>query len=413
MSALSEPGVLHHVLSYVGPGQFIYVSICREWRAVYTEINKQQAVCRHASRNSAACTAHPAIFASEKRLTLAVELGLDLSIAHDSRLQIAAGKFASKEVLLVAKELGLPFTFNLTIGATACKDLAKLQWLHLEQDVELPGCLCAVAAEVGNVDALRWLQEIGEVVVYDAAVLTTAARNGQLEAVQHLNPFVQADLRASDACVVAAQFDHLNTLKLLINVSEAGYAITYAVLKAAARGGSLLVLQWLYQQLQQQPASGPSMFDDTLMLCAIQHGHLAAVEWLSECAGCSMPSDAECYHFAAANGHTHILLWLREHGIECDTAKLCVSAAQSGCMCTIEYALEMYAAERGDAPPVQLLTDMQAAGGHHQLAVAQWLRLQGADWSTSLSYTNSFDGVVLCWRGTVRDWTRDEGFPIA
>jgi hypothetical protein len=138
VSALSEPDVLRHVLSYVGPGQFLYMSICREWRAVYTEINKPQTVCGHASRDSAACTAHPAVFASGERLTLAVELGFDLSIDHDSKLQIAAGKFASKEVLLLARELGLPFTFNLTIGATACKDLAKLQWLHLEQDVELP-----------------------------------------------------------------------------------------------------------------------------------------------------------------------------------------------------------------------------------------------------------------------------------
>jgi ankyrin repeat protein len=183
--------------------------------------------------------------------------------------------------------------------------------------------------------------------LYDAAVLTIAARNGHLEAVQYLHPFVQADPRVSGACVVAAQFDHANTLKWLI--SEAGHPITHAVLTAAARGGSLPVLQWLYQQMQQQPATGTAAFDEFVVVCAIKDGHLAAVECLAHGKG------AQCYHFAAAHGHTDILFWLREHSIECDTAKLCVSAAQSGCVGTIEYALELHTAVRGDAPP-QLLT---------------------------------------------------------
>jgi hypothetical protein len=247
--------------------------------------------------------------------------------------------------------------------------------------------------------------------LYDAAVLTIAARNGHLEVVRYLHPFVQADPRVSGACVVAARFDHANTLKWLI--SEAGHPITHAVLTAAARGGSLPVLQWLYQQMQQQPAAETAAFDEFVVVCAIKNGHLAAVEWLSQCAGCPMPRGAQCYHFAAAHGHTDILLWLREHSIECDTAKLCVSAAQSGCMRPIEYALELHAAERSDAPP-QLLTDMlQAAGAHQQLAVAQWLRQQGADWPSLLVYLNGFDGIVLGWRGAVREWARAAGCPIA
>ncbi len=86
----------------------------------------------------------------------------------------------------------------------------------------------------------------------------------------------------------------------------------------AARGGHLVVLQWLY-------ANGASWDEDTCAHAA-RGGHLATLQWLH---ANGAPWDVQTCHYAARGGHVGTLQWLRANGAPWDE-RTCAWAAEGG-----------------------------------------------------------------------------------
>jgi hypothetical protein len=102
---------------------------------------------------------------------------------------------------------------------------------------------------------------------------------------------------------------------------------------------------------------------------------------------------------AAEHGYLSILRWAHEQGMIRDVQGVRVAAANSGQLPVIEYMLDIEPA----ATAAQLTEMLNMAGAWNRLEAVQWLRQQGAEWPTVLSY-NGYEWV----HGTLQ-WARDEG----
>jgi hypothetical protein len=116
--------------------------------------------------------------------------------------------------------------------------------------------------------------------------------------------------------------------------------------------------------------------------------------------GCPWTSEA-CVG-AADYDHVNTLRWLRESGCPCYLDAVCIAAAQAGSLNVLAYLLDAGALQTSAA----LLTEMlSAAGATDELAAAQWLRQQGAEWPATLGTVEIADG----WFGATLARARAEG----
>ena len=158
------------------------------------------------------------------------------------------------------------------------RDLQVLQYLRSEEPYGRWGWdsrVCAVAAERGDLEMLKWARS-QEVVEY--------GEGGPC-------PW------DSDTCLRAAEAGHLNILQWARSQNppcKGGGSCS-----AAAKGGQLEVLKWLRSQ---DPPCGWSAFTCT---SAAASGHLDVLQWLiSE--GCPWRR-GDCIGRAGDGGHTHVL----------------------------------------------------------------------------------------------------------
>jgi hypothetical protein len=85
---------------------------------------------------------------------------------------------------------------------------------------------------------------------------------------------------------------------------------------------------------------------------------------------------------AARYGHVELLRWLMDNGCSWDALELCTSALQGG-------SIEMltYLQQQGLLTSTALLRNMLGTAARcNMLAVAQWLRQQGAEWPAGSSW---------------------------
>ncbi len=101
---------------------------------------------------------------------------------------------------------------------------------------------------------------------------------------------------------------------------------------AAAAAGNLHLMQWLRQQ-------GCKMGRYEVLASALRHGDLAAVRWLVEEAGCSLPAAHQ--HglpvAAAASGSVPLLKWLLARGVVPVTESAMVAAAAAGALDAVRF----------------------------------------------------------------------------
>jgi hypothetical protein len=185
-SPLINRGVLQNILSYVGPGHYIFLStVCSEWKELYERVAAVHvtAFTISDSRKRLKCeprmTLASAVFQSAARVRLAHQQGLRFA---NHLMQQVAGKVAGRRALAAAHKLGMPYSPAVLLGAAERGSTAALKWLHINQSRPLPPDITVNAARGGSVNVLRWLHEMGATLSTKA--LFTAARQGSCSAWQ-------------------------------------------------------------------------------------------------------------------------------------------------------------------------------------------------------------------------------------
>jgi hypothetical protein len=122
---LLDAGILQNVLSYVGPGQCLFIAaVSKWWKDIYALVEEQVVV--EYDEDSCACaiitcvpkmTLYSTVFASPSRVMLAHNNGLDCTSAACQR---AAGKHANNATLERAHELGMQITVIPMANAMRC-----------------------------------------------------------------------------------------------------------------------------------------------------------------------------------------------------------------------------------------------------------------------------------------------------
>eukprot|EP00953_Heterococcus_sp_UTEX-ZZ885_P031708 16610-Heterococcus_DN1.PRE.12 len=387
-SPLEDAGMLVHVLNILGPGQHLFISaVSRVWRESYKRVASTQVLKLLYLHSEAAdlCTITPcttrfsAAFASAATLRLVHEHGLSFSNENFQRL---AGRLLDVSTLQAAQQLGLRLTAHVLFGAAESASVFKLQWLHTEMGCPLPQSICGFAARTGSAALISWLKEYGcKFCTYTTA---SAAAGANL----HLLQFLRDERCEWDetACAAAARNGHLATLKWL---HEQGCPWIFdEICGEAAESGNIEMLLYLKQQ-------GCEYNADT-MRGAAGFGHLPLCEFLlaEQC-----PWTDTATGWAAWGGEISTLRWLRESGCPWNANTMLKLAAEGGSIEVMTYLQE----QGVHASPSKLREMLSAAGANEQLAAAQWLRQQGAEWPAVLR----MDGTS--WQKDVLKWARAAG----
>jgi hypothetical protein len=131
---------------------------------------------------------------------------------------------------------------------------------------------------------------------------------------------------------------------------------------------------------------------------AAYKGHLAMVQHLH---ALQCPWDTCSTREAARGGHVDLLRWLIDNGCPWDN-EMCTAAANGG-----KIVMLAHLQQQGLLTTAALLTDMLNAAARcnkPELAAAQWLREQGAEWPVTITPSRSYG-----WSDELLAWARAEG----
>lgn len=209
---------------------------------------------------------------------------------------------------------------GVPLGRHAANHLATLKWL--KHAGLYWNCLGAIerAAKLGNVETLNWLHHHGgrercgcddagysknALTISVLAVLAAAARGGSIPVLEYLEKHncIFVNWMYTDAI----KKGHLEVVKWLF-AREIPY---YGVVITAAIYGKLNIIEWAHQQsIQITPIA---------LLHAAEHGHVNILQFAHE-HGVEIHDIA--YGIAAKAGHLHVIKWLHSAGIKWDTANI-------------------------------------------------------------------------------------------
>jgi Ankyrin repeats (3 copies) len=306
-SPLLDPGILEHVLSYVGRGHHLFVApVSQWWKDLYSTVERQQLTGhdKYGDEFVVLCdpqmTLYSSVLASPSRLKLAHATGVDCRSAAFHR---AAGRHADLATLAMAHELSVELPEATAIAAAQCNKLANVQYLHSRGCPWTAG-LVREAAGGGHFELLRWCCEHGCPWENDIRTQYSAAESGNVELMAWM---LQQQPRTQPAQVVmyaaaskghramceflhaqqcpwdfsatycAAVSGHTDLLRWLVDSGCPWDAVQLC--EAAAQGGSVEVLVYLQQQLGL-PTSAARLRD--MLYYAGLLGKLAAAKWLRE-----------------------------------------------------------------------------------------------------------------------------------
>jgi hypothetical protein len=396
--ALNQAEVLLQVLCSVGPGEWAFVAlVAKAWRQAYLLVPAQEMVGRTlAGRKSPflcvpQCTLFSAAVVSQARMRILQKDRWRLASRH---LQRAIGHWGSKAVISSSKAHGMPMSEWVCIGALHSCHSCRLEEF-VKQGCPLPVDASKVAAAFGSTSILSWLQQRG--VDLSAHLFDTAAYNGHWHVIEYLcNQGLQWSFEAANG---AARGGHLQLLKIL-HSKDCPFD---RFLKAwhAARSGSIAVLQYLRQDTQ-------ALFSKHTIYHAVCGGHIAVLAYLrSE----GVPWGLSACEGAPKHNHLDTLVWLCEHLCLYQHWSVMRHAAEGGSVSALAYIHQrptehaLNAAEY--APRMSRL--LNVAGTNNQLAAAQWLRAQGAEWPAFLKYQYQSKRGLRYWEGSTLAWARSVG----
>jgi hypothetical protein len=391
---LLHAGLLELTLNLVGTGEAIFLrAVNRSWKACYDRLIVGQQADEEEHIHTSICTSYQAVFASASRVRLADHSGL-LFAADNSCLQYCAGKYAAISTLAAAHDLGLPFSQHLMQGAARSRCLAKLQWLHTEQQCPLPDDITAAAAKAGDVETLRWLKIRGSSFTQQTSRSGARTANN-LHVLQFLHD--EGCPWDEDICGAAGKAGDLEQLKWL---HAHGATLNDRTADIAAEGGAVHVLEWLQQQQGIE-------ISETTMTFAAMHGHLQLCQWLraQQC-----PWDGSTTTVAALGTNCDVLRWLIESGCPQHALGQHVYITAVRAFRGNNFSILQYLYECGILAQPDALTDaLNAAGAHGLLAVEQWLRQRGAEWPAVLRFGGSELSTGCPWHSDTLAWARAEG----
>lgn len=147
-----DADTVQHVLNFIPLGHGPYVSsVSKAWQCRYRSLGTMELTIkvRLAAALETIGLDHRtvclgSVFAAPLKLQLAVKMGLQL---QSSAVQYAAGLWADCETLPEAHRLGMPWSTEVTDGATRAGDLVKLQWL-CARPCPTSGILCILGLQV-------------------------------------------------------------------------------------------------------------------------------------------------------------------------------------------------------------------------------------------------------------------------
>jgi hypothetical protein len=135
---LQDPGLLQHILDYVGAGQCLFVSVSHAWKLSYQRVEGYQLLTSAEDGSNRDVWVTP-------RMTLlshvvASAALVRLSHACGARLRgrlagIYAGKYGDMQAIEAACELGMIVNDDMLRGAALSGCLPKLQKLYYERKV--------------------------------------------------------------------------------------------------------------------------------------------------------------------------------------------------------------------------------------------------------------------------------------
>jgi hypothetical protein len=153
----------------------------------------------------------------------------------------------------------------------------------------------------------------------------------------------------------------------------------------AAESGDVAQMAWVLQQ------PGTRLCERAMKAAAME-GHTAMCHYLHEQ---QCPWGSSSVRTAAFQGHAELLSWMMDNGYTPNEHFLRKNAAQGG---SIE-VLALLQQRKLLTSAAELRGTLGLAGRYNQLAAAQWLREQGAEWPA----------VLWRWRHGVLAWARAEG----
>jgi hypothetical protein len=256
------------------------------------------------------------LHAHQATLSVAEELGMPLSVhvvrgaAASGRVRVlaclieerqcevpdgvetSAARSGSIDMLKYVEKHGCVFTRYALCSAASCGHLPALQYIlsamkctceqhPMEHDERCKVCrwiatfsLCD-AAESGNIEMLKWLQQQHSVAITDSTV-DAAARAGQTAMCAYLHAQQPDHPLSEDACDAAVRNGHVETLAWL---QQHGYPSTcYHLRTAAAQSGSIAFMQYLQQR---GVVSTAAQLTDMLRYAGA-HNQLQVAQWLRQ-----------------------------------------------------------------------------------------------------------------------------------
>eukprot|EP00953_Heterococcus_sp_UTEX-ZZ885_P037117 19096-Heterococcus_DN1.PRE.2 len=132
---LQQAVILQNVLDHVGPGHWCFVAeVSSLWRDLYRRVASRETQSNDPySTKTIMCvpqmTTFSAVFASPSRVRCAHARGLSYTGEIHQR---TAGMYADTATLQAARELGVPYTHAVMVGAARSNALAVVQFLRAE-----------------------------------------------------------------------------------------------------------------------------------------------------------------------------------------------------------------------------------------------------------------------------------------
>jgi hypothetical protein len=429
---LYHRGTVELICAYVGPGHWAFKApISKLWLQSYRQVPVKNRVRFIQERRSIQMTHYESAFASQATLQHALDYGLNWKFQSWGMFS-AIGKCADKEVLTAAFKKGMPRHTHLNDGAALAGDLAKLKFLCKKMKCPLDkGEITVSAAAGGSVPLLKFLVKEGCEI--DDETFNAAAGAGSIPVLEYLMEQEEEDAIWTSWLDAAAFKGHLHVLQWALEADTEG-TIEWnggGICCSAAQGGSIAAMQFL-QQRGANLAEHNVTSDDSwaaedsitttaargerkeMLLWLKQQGILPTVHAMRDAAELDMldmclwlhaegcPWDATVLNSAANNGFLELVQALRERGCPIDIHTVRWHAVRHGRIDVLQYLLQL--PDQPHWAPEQLTTLLNNAGLAEQLAVAKWLRQQGAEWPEVLGRA-----PYRKWKGKALQWARRAG----
>eukprot|EP00953_Heterococcus_sp_UTEX-ZZ885_P035170 18165-Heterococcus_DN1.PRE.1 len=282
-SPLLDRGILQYVLTFIGPGHYLFVALVSTWwKELYATQERQQ------------------LSVIDEECDYIVEIDA-AEVTLFRNCERSAGNHADVATLAMAHMLGMQLTPTIMRGAAKRNKLTEVQYL-CAQGCPWPSELLSDAVDRGQYELLRWCYEHGCPWPHIVAALIQAAASGNVELMAWVLQQPGTEFSRRVMCA-AAEKGHTAMCKYLY-AKQCPWAICSTC--AAARCGNADLLRWLIdygcpwdaEQLCMAAAASGSVevlvylqqlgiLGDTETLTyalddALQHNKLAAAQWLKE-----------------------------------------------------------------------------------------------------------------------------------